>query len=177
MSKQKKSPSWKRWIKLKYTQLMRAPGGAAFVALGFSIGMAIEMFTLPTYGLAFFLIFPLIYWLGGSLAGALIGFVVGKIIFIPVAFINNRVGGWVLPEHMKIHVPFGPDWFAKKLDHILLVNLKLIVGGVIDGIILGFIFYFPVKYCIQAVANRRKEKRKLRRSHHEAVAGRLPAAE
>ncbi|MBB3108363.1 hypothetical protein FHS18_000391 [Paenibacillus phyllosphaerae] len=173
MNKQKKPRSLKRWIKLKYTELMRAPGGPSFVALGFSIGMAIEMFTLPTYGLAFFLIFPLIYWLNGSLAGALIGFVVGKIIFIPVAFINSRVGGWVLPDHMKIHLSFAPDW----LNHILLVNLKLIVGGIIDGIVLGFIFYFPIKYSIRYVADKRREKRRIRRSMFDAHGNRTPATE
>ena len=160
MSTSRKPRSMKRWMKFKYTQLMRAPGGASFVALGFAIGMAVEMFTLPTYGLAFFLIFPLIYWLRASFAGALIGFVVGKIIFIPVAFINSRVGGWVLPHHMQIHVPLAPEW----LDHILLMNLKLIVGGIIDGIILGALFYLPVKLMIQYVANKRKERRKLRRA-------------
>ncbi|WP_308638601.1 DUF2062 domain-containing protein [Paenibacillus silvisoli] len=154
-----KPRSIKRWLKLKYTQLMRAPGGPSFVALGFAIGIFVEMFTLPTYGLAFFLIFPLIYMMNASLAGALIGFVFGKIIFIPVAFVNSMVGGWVLPNHIRISVPFAPEW----LDHMLLVNLKLIVGGIIDGMVLGALFYFPVKMTLRYVANKRKEKRKLRR--------------
>ncbi|SDX21703.1 DUF2062 domain-containing protein [Paenibacillus sp. CF384] len=159
MTTSSKPRSMKRWLKLKYTQLMRAPGGPSFVALGFAIGIFVEMFTLPTYGLAFFLIFPLIYMMNASLAGALIGFVFGKIIFIPVAFINSMVGGWVLPNHIKISVPLAPEW----LDHMLLVNLKLIVGGIIDGMVLGALFYFPVKMTLQYVANKRKEKRKLRR--------------
>ncbi|BBH21597.1 hypothetical protein Back11_29420 [Paenibacillus baekrokdamisoli] len=159
MSTPRKPRSIKRWMKYKYTQLMRAPGGASFVALGFGIGIFVEMFTLPTYGLAFFLIFPLIYWLRASLAGALIGFVVGKIIYIPVAFINSRVGAMFLPHRMKFHVPLAPHW----LDHILLMNLRLIIGGIVVGFILGALFYFPVKLMIQYVANKRKEKRKLRR--------------
>lgn len=97
------------------------------------------MFTLPTYGLAFFLIFPLIYWLRASFAGALVGFVFGKVIFIPVAFVNSMVGGAVLPDHLRFRIPFLPHW----LNHALLVNLKLIVGGVIDGVLLGALFYFP----------------------------------
>ncbi|MBW7457642.1 DUF2062 domain-containing protein [Paenibacillus sepulcri] len=160
----RKPRSIKRWLKLKYTQLLRAPGGPSFVALGFSIGMAVEMFTLPTYGLAFFLIFPLIYWLRASFAGALIGFVVGKIIFIPVAFINTLVGGWVLPRHISINIDFLPQW----INHALLTNLKLIVGGVIDGIILGAIFYFPVRLALQFFANKRREKRKLKRVQLES---------
>lgn len=164
MSTARKPRSIKRWLKLKYTQLMRAPGGPSFVALGFSIGMAVEMFTLPTYGLAFFLIFPLVYWLRASIAGALVGFVVGKIIFIPVAFINSMVGGWVLPDHLRIHFHFLPHW----LNHILFMNLKLVVGGIIDGVVLGALFYLPVKLTIQYVAEKRREKRKLRRIGVEA---------
>ncbi|REE56338.1 hypothetical protein A8990_16310 [Paenibacillus taihuensis] len=159
-----KPRSIKRWLKLKYTQLMRAPGGPSFVALGFAIGIFVEMFTLPTYGLAFFLIFPLIYMMNASLAGALIGFVFGKIIFIPIAFVNSMIGGWVLPKHMKVALPLTPHW----LDHLLYMNLKLIVGGIIDGVILGALFYFPVKLTLQYMANKRKEKRKLRRSAVEA---------
>ena len=164
MQASRKPRSIKRWLKLKYTELLRAPGGPSFVALGFSIGMAVEMFTLPTYGLAFFLIFPLIYWLRASFAGALIGFVVGKIIFIPVAFVNNMVGGWVLPHRVRINFHFLPHW----LNHALLMNLKLIVGGIIDGILLGIIFYFPVKYALKYFANKRREKRKLKRAHLES---------
>ncbi|MBM7565346.1 DUF2062 domain-containing protein [Paenibacillus sacheonensis] len=164
MSSPRKKRSIKRWLKYKYTQLMRAPGGPAIVALGFSIGIFVEMFTLPTYGLAFFLIFPLIYWMGASLAGALVGFVFGKVIFIPVAFVNSMVGGAVLPNHMQVDIPFLPHW----LNHALLVNLKLIVGGVIDGLLLGAIFYFPVRFLIKYMADKRKEKRKQRRLALEA---------
>lgn len=158
--------SVKRWLKLKYTQLMRAPGGPSFVALGFAIGIAIEMITLPTYGLAFFLIFPLVYWLRASLTGALLGFVAGKIIYIPVAFVNTIVGGWILPDKLNPHIPYAPHW----LDHALLVNMKLIVGGAIDGLLLGFLLYFPVRFGIHYMAEKRKEKRKLKRIHIRAKA-------
>jgi uncharacterized protein (DUF2062 family) len=164
MSTSNQKRSLIRWLKLKYFELMRAPGGPSCVALGFAIGIAIEMFTLPTYGLAFFLIFPLVYWLRASLAGALIGFVFGKVIFIPIAFINNMVGGWVLPSHFRLDLHFLPHW----LNHILTVNLKLIVGGIIDGILLGFLFYFPVKYAIRYVADKRRDRRKQRRTVIEA---------
>lgn len=147
--------SWRRWLKYKYIQLLRAPGGPDFVARGFSIGIAIEMFTLPTYGLAFFLLFPLAYWLNGSVVGALVGFILGKIIFIPISFISKMVGGWVLPRHLTFEIPYFPNW----IDHFLLVNLKLLVGGIIVGAALGLILFFPVKYSIEFVAKKRKIRR------------------
>lgn len=145
----------RRWLKYKYMMLIRAGDGASIIAMGFSIGLAIEMFTLPTLGFAFVLIFPLCYLLKGNLPAALIGFVVGKIIYIPMMYPNAKVGGWVLPNHLSFRLPIVPDWF----NQLLLTNLKLIVGGMIDGAILGFLLYFPIKYSINAFITKRKIKK------------------
>ncbi|WP_152394733.1 DUF2062 domain-containing protein [Paenibacillus guangzhouensis] len=148
-----------RWMKYKYLLLIRARGGGAKVAKGFSIGLAIEMFTLPTMGLAFFLIFPLVYILRASFASALIGFVFGKIIYIPISFLNGMVGGMLLPKRVHIHIPYVPEW----INRFMMYNVKLIVGGIVDGIILGLIMYLPVKWMIDYATHKRKEKRKTRR--------------
>ncbi|WP_127532332.1 DUF2062 domain-containing protein [Paenibacillus kobensis] len=150
----------KRWFKHKFIMLMRAPGGPSKVALGFSIGIAIEMITLPTFGLAFLLMFPLVYMMSASMAGALIGFVFGKIIFIPIAFLSGIVGGWILPDHLQVNISFLPHFINKFIGY----NLKLIVGGLINGILLGILFYFPVKQGIAFFAERRKKKRKSKRN-------------
>lgn len=150
----------KRWTKYKFLQLLRAPGGPSYVALGFSLGIFVEMFTLPTYGLAFFLIFPLAYMIRASLAGALVGFVIGKFIYLPMAVLNQKMGGYILPAHIRFEIPIVPHW----MNELLLVNLKLIVGGVINGVILGSLLYFPVRMMIAFFADKRKEKRKKKRS-------------
>jgi len=148
----------RRWLKYKYMMLLRAKGGASIVAMGFAIGLAIEMFTLPTLGFAFVLIFPLCYMLRGNLPAALIGFVVGKIIYIPMMYPNSKVGRLILPKHLSIHLPVVPEWF----NHLLLSNLKLIVGGMVNGAILGLLCYFPIKYSLNAYKAKRKEKRKIK---------------
>ncbi|MDF2959802.1 MAG: hypothetical protein K0S39_1537 [Paenibacillus sp.] len=151
----------KRWFKYKYLLLTRAKGGPGIVALGFSIGIAIEMFTLPTAGLAFFLIFPLVYLLRANMAAALIGFVVGKVIYLPLTYIHLKVGGLVLPRGTGRHLlSFLPDW----IDVFIKSNLKLFVGGVIDGILLGMLFYYPVKWGLEYYGEKRKEKRKQRKA-------------
>lgn len=147
-----------RWLKFKYVLLLRAEGGASRVAMGFAIGLAIEMFTLPTFGFAFLLIFPLVYLLRGNLAAALIGFVFGKVIYIPMAFLNAMVGSWVLPNHFVVHIPFLYDW----VNRTLTTSLKLIVGGMIDGALLGALLYFPIRMSLEAFRNKRREKRRLR---------------
>nr|WP_240041331.1 DUF2062 domain-containing protein [Paenibacillus ginsengarvi] len=148
-----------RWFKYKYLQLSRAKGGAAKVAAGFSIGLAVEMFTLPTFGLAFFLIFPLVYLFRASLAGALIGFVFGKIIYIPVAFLNAKVGGFILPDHLGNWISLLPHWLRK----MIYMNAKLIVGGMVNGTAMALLLYFPLKQLLGLFTARRSEKRRLRR--------------
>jgi uncharacterized protein (DUF2062 family) len=149
----------KRWFKYKYLQLLRAKGGPSMVARGFSIGLAIEMFTLPTGGLAFLLIFPLIYLFRANLAGALIGFVFGKIIYIPFAFLNKQVGETLVPKHFKHYLIHQ---LPNLLSNIVRGSLDLIIGGIVVGAVLGIIVYFPVMLLLQYHANRRKEKRKAR---------------
>lgn len=155
----------KRWFRHKFIMLMRAPGGATKVALGFSIGIAIEMITLPTFGLAFLLMFPLVYMMRASMAGALIGFIFGKIIFIPIAFLSGIVGGWILPSHLHVHISFLPHFINRFIGY----NLKLIVGGLINGILLGILFYFPVKLGISFFAERRRKNRKSKRNDPQSA--------
>ncbi|TMV45431.1 DUF2062 domain-containing protein [Paenibacillus mesophilus] len=148
-----------RWFRYKYLQLSRAKGGAAKVAAGFSIGIAVEMVTLPTFGLAFFLIFPLVYLFRANIAGALIGFVFGKIIYIPVAFLNAKVGGLIVPDRFNEWISFLPHWIEK----MLYVNAKLIVGGIVDGTMIALLLYFPLKQLLQLFTAKRSEKRRVRR--------------
>lgn len=149
----------KRYVKYKYLKLFRADGGAAIVATGFSIGLAIEMFTLPTFGLAFFLIFPLAYLMRGSVGGALIGFMFGKLIYPTIFFLNEKVGGWIVPKSFVKQIVFHPFWLSKLIHYYI----KLFVGGIVVGVALGLLFYFPVKWVLEYYTHKRKEKRRLRR--------------
>ncbi|WP_374018169.1 DUF2062 domain-containing protein [Paenibacillus thiaminolyticus] len=151
----------KRWLKYQLLKLVRTRGAAGQVARGFCIGLAVEMVTLPTAGLAFFLIFPLVYMMRGRLAAALIGFVFGKLIYIPVAVVNERVGHWILPMHWTVHASALPDW----LNRLLTINMNLIVGGMIDGTMLALLLYIPMKQILLTVQERRRQKRCHRHGH------------
>jgi uncharacterized protein len=131
------------------------------VAMGFSIGLAIEMFTLPTGGMAFFLIFPSVYLSRSSLAGALTGFVFGKLIYIPMTFLLRQVGGTVLHvDSLEMLLTHLPVW----LDKFLKLYLELFVGGIIVGPVLGAIAFFPMKRLLHWVSSRRTERRRLRKA-------------
>lgn len=163
MNKLRKLP---RWLKYQYVKLLRAKGGASVVAMGFAIGLFVEMFNLPTYGTSFVLVFPLNYVLRGSFAASLVGFLFGKLIYIPMAFLNNEMAKSVLPKDFAVNISFLPNY----INHFLLMNLKLIVGGVIDGAILGLLVYFPIRFSINVFKRRRREKRKQMRARIETNA-------
>jgi uncharacterized protein (DUF2062 family) len=134
------------------------------VAKGFAIGLFVEMFTLPTAGLAFFLIFPLVYLFRASTAGALIGFVFGKVIYIPMSFLNQKMGDMLLPKHFKhALLTHAPEW----LTYFIKFNMKLFVGGVVVGLILGVISYFLVKWLLVLYEEKRKERRKRRKAERQ----------
>ncbi|WJH34946.1 DUF2062 domain-containing protein [Paenibacillus aurantius] len=150
----------RRWLKLKYLLLLRAKGGPAKVAKGFGIGLFVEMFTLPTGGLAAVLILPLVYLFRASLPGALIGFLFGKIIYVPMMFLNKKVGSLVVPKGFVHHIHFQPHW----LEKLLKGAMDLIVGGMIVGAVLGVLVYFPIKLLLGLYTARRKEKRLKRKA-------------
>jgi uncharacterized protein (DUF2062 family) len=155
-----------RFFKYQYVKLLRAKGGASVVAMGFAVGLFVEMFNLPTYGTSFLLVFPLNFLFRGSFAAALVGFLFGKMIYIPMSIVNTKMAGWVLPRHFVVQISFLPSW----INHALLLNLKLIIGGIIDGAILGLLFYFPIRYSINAYKRKRREKRRLNRAKMDANA-------
>ncbi|MBO9605552.1 MAG: DUF2062 domain-containing protein [Paenibacillaceae bacterium] len=149
-----------RWLKYKYLMLLRAKGGPSKVAKGFSIGLAIEMFTLPTFGTAALLIIPLVYMLRASLPGALIGFLLGKLVYPLFFFLNKKVGKAIVPEHFADYIHFLPNWLEKFIKGAV----DLIVGGMVVGTILGILAYFPIKWMLEYYTHRRKEKRKRRKA-------------
>ncbi|PWK14952.1 DUF2062 domain-containing protein [Tumebacillus permanentifrigoris] len=156
----------KRWARYKYLQLLRAKGGPSIVAKGFSIGLAIEMFTLPTFGLAALLILPVVYLFRASLPAALIGFLFGKIIYLPMAFFNRMVGSWLVPEHVLAGVHTHSHWMNRMI-HIIRDALDLTVGGMVVGTALGLIVYLPIRKLLAIYMERRLEKRRHRKSHAE----------
>ncbi|MEI7025970.1 DUF2062 domain-containing protein [Paenibacillus sp. y28] len=150
----------KRYIKFKYLMLLRAKGGASMVAAGFSIGIAVEMFTLPTFGAAFLLLFPFVRLFRASMEGALIGFVAGKLVYSMFAFPNARLGRMLLGHKLEPiidHISFLPH-------KLLSFYSQLLVGGIINGLLLGLLLYFPIRWFLQYMLTRRLQRRKERKA-------------
>ncbi|MEH7302659.1 DUF2062 domain-containing protein, partial [Neobacillus drentensis] len=73
-----------RAFKYNFIKLLRSPGGARKVSLGFAIGFGMEMVVLSSASLIYILFLPVVRLAKGSLPAAIIGNVVGKLTFLPV---------------------------------------------------------------------------------------------
>ena len=84
----------------------------------------------------------------------------GKSIYIPFSILNKQVGELLVPKHFKIYLIHH---LPHMLSNIIRSGLDLIVGGMVVGLILGVIAYFPVVLLLKYHTNRRKEKRRIRK--------------
>lgn len=149
-----------RKLKMEYYKLLRMKGAPAFVARGFSIGMFIEFITLPTFGLAFLLLFPLTRYFRASLPASLIAFVIGKLI-LPIFMIVNYNIGYVLiakPLHGDI-IQYSQPWM-QWISWMKEKGLAYFTGSAVMGSIMAVVSYFLV-ITILTLYRRKKVRRSL----------------
>ncbi|MFC8688696.1 DUF2062 domain-containing protein [Brevibacillus porteri] len=155
---------WKktyRKLKFEYYKVLRMKGAPAFVARGFSLGIFIEFITLPTFGLAFLLLFPLCKLFRASFPAGLVAFVIGKLILPLFILFNYNIGyvliGKPLQGHMSHHKS-GMEWLVWVKEK----GLVYFTGSAIMGLIVAFASYFLVLTGLQLY-----RRKKLRRSFPE----------
>ncbi len=73
-----------RAFKLNFIKLLRSPGGAKKVSLGFALGFGLEMLVISTASLIYILFVPIVRLAKGSLPASIIGNVIGKLTLLPV---------------------------------------------------------------------------------------------
>lgn len=171
----KKHPIFKRvgrLFKFNFIKLLRSPGGAKKVSLGFALGFGLEMLVISTASLIYIFFIPIVRLAKGSLPAAIIGNVIGKLSFLPVLLLPlaKTIGKIMLPMNVKVnrHSAFS----FEKLIHgdlgslvsILHGGIHVMIGMTVIGSVLGFISYFIVHYFYE----KEKEKRlKKNREKHE----------
>ncbi|WNC13190.1 DUF2062 domain-containing protein [Brevibacillus brevis] len=153
---------WKkiyRKLKFEYYKLIRMKGAPSFVARGFSVGIFVEFITLPTFGLAFLLLFPLIKLFRASLPAGLIAFVIGKLILPVFMVINYKIGyaivGRPLNEHTVLgHMPPWEKWLMWMKDK----GFAYLTGSAVVGLIVAIVGYFLVYAALQLYRRRRMRR-------------------
>ncbi|MED1822580.1 DUF2062 domain-containing protein [Brevibacillus agri] len=152
-----------RKLKLEYYKLIRMKGAPSFVARGFSVGIFVEFITLPTFGLAFLLLFPLIRLFRASLPAGLIAFVIGKLVLPIFMVINYNIGyalvGKPLQHPTDPHQAAWREWLVWMQDK----GLAYFTGSAVMGLFVAFASYFLVHGALQ-LYRRKKGRRSLSQS-------------
>lgn len=155
-----------RVFKLNFIKLLRSPGGAKKVSLGFAIGFGLEMLVISTASLIYILFVPIVRIAKGSFPAAIIGNVIGKLSFLPVILIPiaKKIGKLIFP--MRVNLGHNTPFSFSKLLHgdfhgliyILHSGVHVLIGMSILGIVLGFASYFIVHYFYEREKIKRLKK-------------------
>ncbi|MEH7306180.1 DUF2062 domain-containing protein [Neobacillus drentensis] len=178
--KPKKHPFFKRIgraFKLNFIKLLRSPGGAKKVSLGFAIGFGLELIVLSSASLIYIVFVPMVRIARGSLPAAIIGNVIGKLSFLPVLLLPfaKKIGKLIYPIDGKIghKPPFSFEPFMhgdfRGVVGLLHGGVHVLIGMTIFGIILGIISYFLVHYFYEKEKTKRltriRDKQALRKNN------------
>ncbi len=158
-----------RVFKLNFIKLIRSPGGAKKVSLGFALGFGLEMLVISTASLIYILFVPIVRLSKGSLPAAIIGNVIGKLSFLPVILlpIAKQIGKTIFPMRVKIN--HGEVFSFQGLMHgdfrglisLLHGGIHMLIGMTILGAVLGVISYFIVHFFYE------KERLKRLKKNHD----------
>src|SRR3954463_11612491 len=157
-----------RAFKLNFLKLLRSPGGAKKVSLGFAIGFGLEMLVISTASLIYILFVPIVRLAKGSLPASIIGNVIGKLTLLPVILLPfaRKLGKLIFP--MKVKIGHNGSFSFQKLlhgDFHSLVSLihggfHALIGMTIFGVILSVISYFIVHYFYEKERINRLKRRR-----------------
>lgn len=146
-----------RMMKLQYLKLLRSPGGARKVAVGFAIGFGLEMLVLSTASAIYLLFYPIVRLANASLSASIIGNIIGKLTFLPITLMPfaSMVGRYLLP--------FRP----LDMPNSLYLYVKTLLGMSVFAAGLGFLSFFPAYYLYEMNRKHREAKREARREHRK----------
>lgn len=147
-----------RKLKLEYYRLIRMKGAPSFVARGFSVGIFVEFITLPTFGLAFLLLFPLVKLFRASLPASLIAFVIGKLVLPIFMVINYNLGYAITGKPLQEHLVHNNEPWEKWLIWMKEKGLAYFTGSAVMGLIVAFSSYFLVSAALQFYRRKRMRR-------------------
>jgi uncharacterized protein (DUF2062 family) len=127
-------------ITSKWHELLNDPARPHLVAMSFAIGVISEMLTIPTIGIVFVLMIVIVKWLKFRMTSALVGYFFTKIVYIPLAPLELKIGKTLLHENFD---PLVHKWaWARGVLH---KDAELLLGAVIIGGVLAVICYFVIR--------------------------------
>ena len=159
-----------RAFKLNFTKLLRSPGGAKKVALGFALGFGLEMLVISTASLIYILFVPVVKLAKGSLPASIIGNIIGKLTLLPVVLLPfaRQLGKLIVPMRVRIghHTHFSLQNVLHGDFHSLIGLLHggvhALIGMTIFGVILAVVSYFIVHYLYEKERSNRLKRRRVK---------------
>lgn len=159
-----------RAFKLNFTKLLRSPGGAKKVAMGFALGFGLEMLVISTASLIYILFVPIVRLAKGSLPASIIGNIIGKLSLLPVLLLPfaRTLGKILFP--MKFNINYHTHFSFQNILHgdftsligLLHGGIHALIGMTIFGIVLGIISYFIVHFLYEKERENRLKRRRLK---------------
>lgn len=150
---------WKaiyRRLKYEYLKLIRMKGAPSIIARGFSVGIFVEFITLPTFGLAFILLYPMNLLFRSSVSASLIGFVIGKIMLPLFMLINFNIGNVLVGQPIQDHIEESQGLIAMLKENLL----AYLTGSAVMGVVVSIGSYFLI-YLILFWYRKKRERRPL----------------
>jgi uncharacterized protein (DUF2062 family) len=169
-------------FKLNFVKLLRSPGGAHKVSLGFAIGFGLEMLVISTAGLIYILFIPIVRLSKASLTVAFIGNLVGKLSLLPVTLLPFaiKIGRLIYPKKVRVgqhlrHVSLNDLLHGNfhGLLNLLFGGIHILIGMILLGSLLGFISYFVVYFLYKKERNKRLKKRQTILLSHQKVINKI----
>jgi len=153
---------WRKLIrkaKYEYYKLIRMKGAPSFIARGFSVGMFVEFITLPTFGLAFLLLYPLNLLFRSSFSASLIAFVIGKMILPVFMLLNLKLGNTIIGDPLKEHIEHNNESWGAWLAWMKQNGIAYFTGSAVMGLIVAIGSYFLVYAALQFYRKKRSRRR------------------
>ncbi|MGD8189754.1 DUF2062 domain-containing protein [Brevibacillus ginsengisoli] len=145
-----------RRLKYEYLKLIRLKGDPSIIARGFSVGIFVEFITLPTFGLAFILLYPMNLLFRSSVSASLIGFVIGKITLPLFMLLNFNIGNLLIGQPLQDHIEKSRGFITMIKENLL----AYLTGSAIMGVFVSIGSYFLI-YAILFLYRKKRERRPL----------------
>lgn len=152
---------WKkiyRKLKYEYYKLIRMKGAVSFIARGFSVGIFIEFITLPTFGLAFILLYPMTLLFRCSFPASLIGFVIGKVALPVFMLLNLKVGNTIIGKPLKEHIEHNNESLTGWLQWMKQNGIAYFTGSAVMGVLVSIGSYFLIYATLQWYRKKRARR-------------------
>jgi uncharacterized protein (DUF2062 family) len=129
----------RRFFRFNAIRLFRLRGSSERVARGFALGLIVNFF--PSFGFGVLISGFVARLFGGNALAGFIGGATLTFFWMPLFFLNVRVGSLVFRPHVRVE---EMDDVTERTINALVLGRTFAVGAVLNSIVVGLFTYFLV---------------------------------